>query len=155
MRFTVNGAEQIVAQLDALPGRLVRLTAGVGEDRLRRAPGIKGWSVTDILAHLRACADLWGHSIYAMLAATDVVLPDIDERRWAKAARYAEAPFEAALQAYVLQRGNLVRVLRALDPEAWERSGLIFGRRHTVFSQARRMARHEQEHSGQIETLLQ
>ncbi|MGE5073975.1 MAG: DinB family protein [Anaerolineae bacterium] len=155
MRFTVAEGEAIVAKLEAMPRRLAGMTAGAVESRLRTAPGRKSWAAADILAHLRACADLWGNSIYAMLAATDVELPDIDERKWARAARYAEVTFKESLQAYTLQRNNLVRVLRGLTPAAWERSALIFGRRHTVFSQARRMAKHEQEHSGQIESLLQ
>jgi hypothetical protein len=37
----------------------------------------------EILAHLRACDDLWSHSIYAMLAQDNPALPLLDERRWA------------------------------------------------------------------------
>jgi hypothetical protein len=46
-------------------------------------------------------------------------------------------------------------VLNGLSPTDCERSALIFGRTHTVFLQARRMAEHEQEHSAAIEFLLQ
>ena len=52
-----------------------------------------------------------------------------------------------------MQRTNLMRVLRGLGPEAWERGAIIFERRHTVFSQARRMAKHEAEHCEQLDTL--
>jgi hypothetical protein len=46
-------------------------------------------------------------------------------------------------------------VLQVLPFEAWERSALIFERRHTVFTQIRRLAKHELEHTAQIEDLLQ
>ncbi|HEY2980033.1 MAG TPA: DinB family protein, partial [Anaerolineales bacterium] len=114
----------------------------------------KAWSSAEILAHLRACADLWTHSVYAMLAVDTPRLPDLDERKWARAARYAEVPFGDSLHAFRLQRESLLRVLRALPPDAWERAALILDRKHTVFTQARRMAKHDAEHCGQIEELL-
>ena len=89
-----------------------------------------------------------------MLAEKEPVLPDINERKWAKVTGYAEVPFAESFQAYVLQRENLLRVLKALPFEDWERSAVIFGRKHTVFTQARRMAKHEAEHAKQIEFLL-
>jgi len=38
--------------------------------------------------------------------------------------------------------------------EAWERSAIIFERKHTIFTQTRRMAKHEMAHLEQIENLL-
>src|SRR5215216_2050961 len=115
--------------------------------------GDKSWSANDILAHLRSCTDLWTHSIYAMLAEDEPEFSDVNERKWAKVTHYSELPFEESLQAFSLQRKNLLRVLQALPFEAWERSAIIFGRKHTVFMQARRMAKHETEHIQQLETL--
>jgi hypothetical protein len=90
-----------------------------------------------------------------MLAASNPVFSDVDERKWAKVTRYAELPFQESFQAYSLQRKNLVRVLGALPFESWERSAIIFEREHTVFTQIRRLAKHEQKHVEQIEALLQ
>ena len=79
---------------------------------------------------------------------------DINERKWAKVTRYAESPFVESLQVFSLQRENLLRVLKALPLVAWERSAIIFERKHTVFTQTRRMAKHEEEHVEQIASLL-
>ena len=51
-------------------------------------------------------------------------------------------------------RENLLRVLHALPAADLERGAVILGRRHTVFTQARRMAKHEAEHMEQIAGLL-
>ena len=106
-----------------------------------------------MLAHLRACAELWGFSIFAMLAEKDPVLALPDERRWAKAAGYTRLDFATSLQVFSQQRGELLEVLGELDLDGWGRGAQIDGRRHTIFSQARRMAKHEGEHCTQIEEL--
>jgi hypothetical protein len=92
--------------------------------------------------------------MYAMLAENEPVFSDINERKWAKVTRYAELPFAESFQVFSLQRENLLRVLTALPIESWERSAIIFGRRHTVFTQTRRMAKHEEKHCEQIKSLL-
>jgi hypothetical protein len=124
------------------------------EARLQFKGDNKSWSINDILAHLRSCADLWTHSIYTMLAENEPVFSDLDARKWAIVTRYAELPFAESFQAYSLQRENLLRVLTVLPFESWERSAVIFERKHTVFTQTRRMAKHEQEHVEQIVSLL-
>jgi hypothetical protein len=45
--------------------------------------------------------------------------------------------------------------MRATAPKVKEYLTLISGRRHTVFTQVRRMAKHEVEHLEQIGALLQ
>jgi hypothetical protein len=137
------------------PEHIGLLVKGLEEDRLQYRPEAKSWSVNDILAHLRSCADLWTHSIYAMLAEKEPALSDINERKWAKVTRYAELPFYQSFQAYSLQRESLVHVLKDLPFDFWERSALILERRHTVFTQTRRLAKHECAHLEQIEGLLQ
>ena len=89
-----------------------------------------------------------------MLAENEPILPDINERKWARVTGCASVPFTASLQAFLLQRENLLRVLRPLPFESWERSGIIFECKHTVFTQTRRLAKHETEHVEQIESLL-
>ena len=155
MKATLAEIEKYLSILSQTPPRIQQAAKGWDEARLQSKTGDKAWSVNEILAHLRACADLWTHSIYAMLAEKQPVFSDINERKWAHVTRYAELSFAQSFQAFSLQRENLSRVLQALPFEAWERSALIFERRHTVFTQTRRLAKHELEHVEQIENLLQ
>lgn len=154
MKATPSEIENYLGIISETPRKIARATGGLDNARLQFKADSKTWSVNDILAHLRSCADLWTHSIYAMLAATEPVFSDVDERKWAKVTRYAELPFHESFQAYSLQRENLVRVLHALPLESWERSAILFERKHTVFMQTRRLAKHEPEHVEQIENLL-
>ena len=149
MKATPAEIENYLRVLSETPERIMQLTKDLDEARLQFKADYKAWSANDILAHLRSCADLWSHSIYAMLAENQPVFSDVDERKWAKVTRYAELPFAQSFQAYSMQRENLLRVLKALQFESWERSAVIFERKHTVFMQVRRMAKHETEHIKQ------
>lgn len=154
MKSTPQEIDRALRLLEATPARLNALAAGIPLERLASSPGPKIWSAQEVLAHLRACADLWGASIYAMLSDSEPALADSDERKWAKLAGYTDVPFHAGLERFSHERAVLLRVLRGLETEGWERGGMILGRRHTVFSQARRMAKHEAEHCEQIEALV-
>ncbi len=154
MKATPVEVEKYLGTISETPQRIASAIKGLAEAQLQFKADAKSWSANDILAHLRSCADLWTHSIYAMLAEQEPVFTDIKERRWAKVTKYSELPFSDSFQVFLLERENLIRVLKALPFESWERSALIFERRHTVFTQVRRLAKHETEHIEQIRMML-
>jgi hypothetical protein len=154
MKATPPEKEKYLTILSDTARRLEQAVKGQDDASLQFKANKTSWSVNEILAHLRACADLWTHSIYAMLAENEPTFSDINERKWAKVTKYAELPFRESFQAFSLQRENLLRVLKALPIEAWERSAIIFERKHTIFTQTRRLAKHEIDHIEQIENLL-
>ncbi len=155
MKATPSEVQRYLTILSETPERIALLVKDFDEDHLQLRADAKSWSANDILAHLRSCADLWTHSVYAMLAEQEPVFSDINERKWAKVTRYSEQPFNRSLQAFSLQRENLVSVLEALPFEAWGRSAIIVERRHTVFTQTRRMAKHETEHLEQLKVIVE
>jgi hypothetical protein len=146
---------RILPLLAETPRHITAVTSELEASRLSDASEPRGWTALQVLAHLRACADLWGFSIFAMLAEKDPALMLPDERRWANAAGYTRLDFATSLQAFTLQRDELLEVLGGLDLDGWRRGAVIDGRRHTIFSQARRMAKHEDEHCAQIAELCQ
>jgi hypothetical protein len=150
MRATQKEVGRILAALAAAPHEIERAVVGLDETELHAAPDKKTWALADILAHLRACADIWTFTIYGMLAEDTPSFPDLNERKWAQATDYAALPFDKAMRAFAVQREELFRVLNGLPFEKWERSAQINGRKHTVFTQARRMAKHEAAHIEQI-----
>jgi DinB family protein len=154
MKATSSEIEKYLRLISGTPQQIAQAATGLEEARLQFRSDRQSWSANDILAHLRSCADLWTHPIYAMLAENEPVFSDINERKWAKVTRYEEVSFAESLQVFSLQRENLVRVLQALPFESWERSAIISERKHTVFTQTRRMAKHETEHCQQIASLL-
>ncbi len=55
--------EQILTILAETPSRITALTTILEPAQLQAKPNCDEWSANDILAHLRACADVWGHCI--------------------------------------------------------------------------------------------
>ena len=57
--------EQILTLLAATPARLADLTDDLPPAQLLAPPEPGEWSARDVLAHLRACADMWGmYTVY-------------------------------------------------------------------------------------------
>ena len=154
MKATRAEIERILAALDETPRWLTRSTSRVDAKRLRLKPDPASWSAVDILSHLRACSDVWGASIDSMLSEDEPALPEIHPRQWQKQADYDTLSFGESLKIFARQRRGLLKMLTALAFEDWERGAMLGGRRHTVFTQARRLAKHEAEHCKQIEEML-
>jgi hypothetical protein len=150
--------EQVLTLLAATPPRLAALTAGLAPARLRTAPGDDEWSANDVLAHLRACADVWGGRIAAMLAEDRPTLRAVNPRTWIKQTDYRDLEFRPSLRVFAAQRAELLAVLESLPPEDWSRAATVTGAgkvlERTVLSYAQGMARHEQPHVKQIERVV-
>jgi hypothetical protein len=155
MKATSTEIATFLSLLEETPRLLAKLTKSIDEARLQRRTEKESWSVNDILAHLRACADVWGDSIDAMLAKEHPTVPYRHPRQWIKKTDYPQLPFHESLQAFTAQRKRLLKILKRLSFEDWSRAATIKGREHTVFTQVRRMAIHENVHCEQIESLLQ
>jgi hypothetical protein len=128
--------------------------AGVDSAELHRVPAGEDWSVNYILAHLRACVDVWGETIERMLLEYEPVLIYLSPRTWIRRTDYYSLDFELSFSIFKAEREMLVTKLQSLTFEDWQRGSKIKERRHTIFSQVRRMALHEQVHCEQIETML-
>jgi len=154
MNITPDEIEKYLGLLSNTSRRIMKATQGFDDVRLQYKIDKKAWSVNDILAHLRSCADVWGCSIEAMLAQGRPTLPYRHPRQWIKKTNYPDLMFQESFQAFRMQRKNLLNVLKKLSFEDWSRAAIIKHREHTVFSQSRRMALHEDVHCHQIEELL-
>lgn len=155
MKITATEIDRFLVVLEEIPRRLAGVMAGTNDSRLHFKADKRSWSANDVLAHIRSCADVWGQSIESMLAEDNPTLTDIHPRKWIRQTNYTALDFRDSFKAYASQWAVLLRVLKRLSFEDWSRSAVIAGRRHTIFTQARRMARHETEHFEKIESLLQ
>jgi len=145
--------------LAATPQKLDAMSKGLVRTRLHFRSDEEPWSANDILAHLRACADVWGKSILAMLAQDHPTLRYVSPRTGIKKTNYLEQEFGVSLVAFTKQRVELLEALNSLGPEDWSRGATFTattnGREQTVLSYAQRLARHESEHCIQVQNLLQ
>ena len=146
--------EQILAILRQTPDRLTELTADVTGSQLRVAPEPGEWSVVEVLAHLRSCADVWGDAIETIVVTDHPTIRAVDPTTWIETTDYRELEFAPSLQAFTRQRDRQLALLGHLPNEGWSRSATVLGAGKplelTVRSYADRLTRHERTHWRQV-----
>ena len=159
MEVDPSEIEKVLKILTATPHRIKSSTKGLNKIRLHFNSDEEPWSVNDILAHLRASADVWGKSIAAMIVQDHPTLRYMSPRTWIRKKDYPQQEFQISVAAFTKQRGELLKLLKSLSTKDWSRGATFTatakGREQTVLSYAQRMARHEDEHCIQIQELLQ
>jgi len=152
---TALTSEQVLTILVAAPQRIAALTADLLPTQLRAAPAPDAWSANDVLAHLRACADMWGNCIARMLSEDRPTLRAVDPRTWIEETDYRKQEFQPSFHAFATQRTALLAVLAPLPPAGWSHAATVTGAgkplERTVLFYARWLARHERTHVKQIE----
>ena len=150
--------EQVLTLLAETPPRLAALTAALAPAQLHTTPNHDGWSANDVLAHLRACADVWGNCIVAMIAEETPTLRAVNPLTWIKKTDYLELEFRPSLRSFETQRADLLAVLEPLPHEAWSRAATVTGAGkvlvRTVLFYAQWLARHERLHVKQVEHIV-
>lgn len=147
--------EQIMAQLASTPSELERKTTGLSDDQLRMRPDENTWSIAEIIAHLRACADMWGdRRILTMVVKDRPTIKTISPITWLKGTNYRAVDVTESLQAFAVQRTKLLYALESLSPNGWTRSATITGAGKpfevTIHIEGDAIARHERQHIRQI-----
>jgi hypothetical protein len=144
----------VLTILSETPRKIAQITEGLNERRLQRRPEVDAWSAQEIVAHLRACAEVWGRSIDRMLAEDRPTIRYVSPRGWIKKTDYLQQTFHETLRGFSERRGVLVATLRALSSNSWTRgatfTGTSLGRAGTVLSYASRIADHEVRHLDQL-----
>ena len=115
MKVTSAEIEQCLKLLAETPRRIASASNGLENTRLHFRPDEETWSVNDILAHLRSCADVWGKSIMAMIAQDRPTLRYVSPRTWIRKTDYPELDFER-MQIHLIDMED--RLLKAMSEEA-------------------------------------
>ncbi len=146
--------EQALTALDETPTRIVALTGALSAAQLQARPESEAWSINEILAHLRACADVWGGYIARIIAEDTPTIRVVSPRSYIKRTDYPQQVFAPSFRAFAAQRAELLTVLERLTAESWSRAAMVTapGKTYprTILDYAERMARHEREHLRQI-----
>lgn len=145
---------QVLSILEETPHRLRALTDDLSPSELQAAPEPGEWSVTEILAHLRSCAEVWGDAIEAIRDTDHPTIRAVNPTTWIEYTDYRELEFSLSFQAFSQQRGRLLAVLGPLAEQGWSRSATVLGAgtplEATLHSYAERLARHERAHLRQV-----
>lgn len=146
--------EQALTLLSETPAVLAKLTAGLSPAQLRTGPDRGEWSANDVLAHLRACADVRGRPIATIIAEDHPTLRAINPRAYVRTTDYLDLDFRPSLRSFAGQRTKLVKMLKQLPREDWSRGASVLkgGKvlELTVLFYACWIARHERRHLEEI-----
>ena len=155
MKVSSTETEKVLRLLAATPRRITSLSRGIDIGKFQFKPDQDSWSANEILAHLRACADVWGKNIMATITLDHPTLRHISPRGWIRRTDYLQLEFKSSLATFAQQRHELLSVLKGLATGDWSREATTKGREETVFSFASRIAEHESKHCRQIEEVLE
>ena len=151
--------EKVLTVLSETPQRIAALAEGTSAVQLRTPPKPDEWSANEVLAHLRACADVWGGYIHRILTEDHPKFRALSPRTYIRKTNYTEVEFQPSLDAFTAQRAELLAVLEALSPASWQRAATVTNSsgkvlENNVIHYANSMASHEWDHIEQIEDTL-
>lgn len=146
--------DEVLTLLGEPPETIAALTAGLPRAGLHRSPSRGEWSINDVLAHLRSCADMWGKYMATIIDEDQPTIRAMNPTTWIKSTNYPELEFGPSFRAFAKQRAELLAVLRPLPKAGWARSATVTGagkpRERTVLDYARWLANHERSHVKHI-----
>jgi len=117
------GSRDPLAVQAELPVAIEQAVSGLSDAAVRRPERPGKWSVIQVIQHLADSELVSGYRIRMILAHDTPVIQGYDQDAWAERLRYADVPLSDALtQIRVLRTLNL-RLLHALSPAEWERTG--------------------------------
>jgi hypothetical protein len=147
--------DEVIDGLARVPEELRRLASGQRPADLVRKASPDSWSALEVYRHLRDVVQVYGMRFKWMILDEDPVLPNYDEDRWVAQHPDGVSDLDAMLGEVSAYRGETIRLLRALRPEAWERTG-----RHEVLGRVqletyvRHQLAHELGHIRQLEEAI-
>src|SRR5215467_15498834 len=111
--------EQSLSVLRDTPDRIRCLTGDLTEASLHAAPEPGEWSVAEIAAHLRSCADVWGRAIETIALTDHPTIRAVSPTTWIKSTDYRELAFASSVHAFSKQRDHLLALLADLPDRGW------------------------------------
>jgi hypothetical protein len=117
-------AKDLIDALRATPDNLDGVLRGVTQERAQALRGgDEGWSVVEVVCHLRDGEERTIERVRAMRDQVDPLLAGYDQEQWARERNYAQADLREAQAAFIRLRSELIGDLVALDAPAWKRAG--------------------------------
>jgi len=154
----VPGKSLTIEQILSLLAGIAVLTAGLTPAQVKTSPNHDEWSANDLLAHLRACADVWGGCFLMMIAEDILTIRAVNPTTWIMKTDDPELEFRPSFRSFVTQRAELPAILEPLPHEDWLRAATVTGAgavlERTVLFYAQWLACHERQHVKQVEHIV-
>lgn len=146
--------EPLVTELAAAPNVVADLVESLPVGLLTQSPTGEGWTITDVIGHMRAADAIWTPRILVALVHDGAPMPDVDERVLQTVMHASGLLLGDQLTSYAFGRAELCGVLDALTEDEWSHTFTHAERGHvTVIDACTVVARHEAEHLEQMRTI--
>jgi DinB family protein len=150
--MTIMTPERFLRSMRKTPVILNAILRGVTQERAQQAvDGPGGWSVVEVMCHMRDYEEIVYKRAQLMLEADQPGLPGLDNEETAKRRDYAHQNLGLEYGAYLDARRRLVGFLSGLSDEQWRRQGVHpeFGTM-TMLELALNVSQHDVNHIEQI-----
>ena len=146
--------DEAISMLHANIAAIAGATTSLTDKQAAQSPVPGEWSVNEILAHPRCCADLWTAAIEIMLCEDHPRIRAINPRHAIKSSPYPAMPFRQSFAAFQDQREQLLTTLESLGQAELDRSAEVYGAgaplERTVAFYVQWLARHERSHLREL-----
>jgi uncharacterized damage-inducible protein DinB len=140
---------EVVGSLRANLEELVELVGSMPAERLERSEG-EGWSARQVLAHLADFELMAAVRVRMVLSKERAPLAGYGQAEFTDRFAGLETPAEA-LERFAVNRRATLRVLEALEPGDWERTGVHPVRgEEPLRTTAENVVRHDRSHLDQL-----
>ncbi len=135
---------------------LGHILAGISNERARALrDGPDGWSIIEIVCHLRDFDEIFYRRAQMMQAQEQPQLPAYDHEAMAVERAYQQEDLAEAFEALKASRARFIAFFAALTPEQWERDGVHPERdSFTMTDAAMQVGLHDLDHLEQITRVL-
>jgi hypothetical protein len=147
--------DQLIDALAQTPALLRSAVVDATGSGLVRARQGGEWSAMQICRHIRDAVQIYGLRFKYIILEDDPFLPNFDEDAWAADSPDGPTNIDSLLSQVEGDRAETIRLLRAMPPAAWSRTG-----RHEVLGSVvlepyvRHELVHEEQHLAQLQSAL-
>jgi uncharacterized damage-inducible protein DinB len=118
--------------------------------------GPDGWSILEIMCHIRDYQDIYLERVEGMLQEDDPTFKSYDRFELIKQNDYAHQDLRTIFEDYSSTRNRVIELLNSLDDEQWTRKGFYpnDGPESAVFNIALQLLAHDNDHIEQVMRVL-
>ena len=151
----MNDTTNLIAALENSPGVIIPLIREVPPQYLKRRPSPTKWSAHEHACHLSTDDGLFLARLDLMLSAPAPYIRSMQPSPEEESGALLSVDLDEALERYVRERASLVKRLKELSVEDWQRTAEHEAFSHySVWIMFRHLLTHEMFHAYRIEELL-
>ena len=151
----IMDTQTLIATLEAAPGIIIGLIREVAPQNLKRRPTPNKWSAHEHACHISTGQDVFLSRLELMLSDPLPQIKSMEPSPEEEAGSLLSVDLDHALGRYVRERALVVKRLKELSAEDWQRAGEHEAFSHySVHIMFRHLLTHEMLHAYWIEELM-